>query len=491
MKKPVLLLTALLAAGCTPSAVNAADEAATWTDAQAATFASFFESPLKSVSTITPNYSAFTVATFTATEEISATARSSRLLAGTEEVLRNDISANDGNVKILSLNISNEVVETAVVDDSRNPVPFKGNYDSGYLPLADLDKANDIATYFDIAEEGEGYTLNGKATATGLLSAKMGQFLFTINPYNFDALSANKYVDDIVIKTDADGTPSHMDFRYVSADRYGAMSESYSVELSAIGAVTLLSPVEAKMSEEEAAPLKTALSELKTAIDGLNFTTHVTIEAAGAEDALYDYNSYYNYDDPSLRLMLSDNAQTDATRGKTYTGMAYLPAAGGYVAVGVSPDSDYAANLNLDVLGLETGALPNIGLLTTDFFEEDASVEGRYVFDLDAFDYNDYSFSFDAMEAILGAGDWLSRASGVYLGDSNSFEFDFHSLSITVPSQGYPSFELNFSSDTLGNDVTTTVTFSDFGTTDIETVKEFVDNNVIETFKHAIYEEGE
>lgn len=491
MRKPVLLLTALLAAGCTPSAVNAADETANWTDAQAATFASFFESPLKSVSTITPNYSAFTVETFTATEEISATARSSRLLAGTEEVLRNDISANDGNVKILSLNIANEVVETVVVDDSRNPVPFKGNYDSGYLPLADLDNANDIATYFDIVEEGEGYALNGKATATGLLSAKMGRFLFTINPYNFDALSAHKFVDNIVIKTDADGTPSHMDFRFVNADRYGAMSEAYSVELSSIDAVTPLSPLSPKMNEQEAAPLKAALAKLEEGIAGLNFTSHVTIEAAGAEKPLYGYNSYYNYDDQSLRLMLSDVAQNDSTRGKTYTGMAYFPSAGGYVAVGVSPEQDYAANLNLDVLTLETGALPNIGLLTTDFFELDESDPTRYVFDLDEFDYNDYSFSFDAMEAILGAGDWLSRASGVYLGDSNSLEFAFHSLAVIVPAEGYPSFELNFSSDTLGTDVTTTVSFSSFGTTDIDTVEEFVENNVISTFKHAIYEEGE
>ena len=180
MKKPVLLLTALLAASCNPAMVNA-EGAASWTDEQAQEFASFFESPLKSVSTITPNYSAFTVETFTATEEISSTARSSILSAGDQQVLRNDISAPDGNVKILSLNISNEVVETAVVDDSRNPVPFRGNYDSGYLPLADLDKAESLAAYFDIAKTEAGYTLTGKESATGLLSAKMGQFLFFIH----------------------------------------------------------------------------------------------------------------------------------------------------------------------------------------------------------------------------------------------------------------------------------------------------------------------
>ena len=133
MKKPVLLLSAFLAAGCTPTAVNA-EGTAGWTDAQAAAFAAFFESPLKSISTITPNYKAFTVDNFVATEEVSTTARSSRLAAGGEEVIRNDIDASDGNVKIVTLNISNEVVKTSVVDDSKNPVAFKGNYDSGYLP---------------------------------------------------------------------------------------------------------------------------------------------------------------------------------------------------------------------------------------------------------------------------------------------------------------------------------------------------------------------
>ena len=201
MKKPLLLLGALLATACAdPTAAQAADGTATWTDDQAEAFASFFDSPLRSVSTITPNYSAFTIDSFTAIEEVSDVARSSRLSAAGETLISNDIDAKDGNVTLLSLSISNEVIETAVIDDSYNPVPFAGQYDSGYLPLARLDSASELGKYFDLAQDENGYTLTGKPSATGLLSEKMGQFLFTINPYNFDALSSTKYVDNVVIK---------------------------------------------------------------------------------------------------------------------------------------------------------------------------------------------------------------------------------------------------------------------------------------------------
>lgn len=490
MKKPLLLLGALLATACAdPTAAQAADGTATWTDDQAEAFASFFDSPLRSVSTITPNYSAFTIDSFTAIEEVSDVARSSRLSAAGETLISNDIDAADGNVTILSLSISNEVIETAVIDDSYNPVPFAGQYDSGYLPLASLDSASELGKYFDLAQDENGYTLTGKPSATGLLSEKMGQFLFTINPYNFDALSSTKYVDNVVIKTDEAGIPSHMDFRFVNADRYGAMSESYSVELTALEKVTTLSPAAPKMTEEDAAPLDAALDKLVAAIAGLNFTTHITIDSSQMEEPIF-YNSYYAYDS-DLQLMLSDNEQADASYGATYTGMAYLPFAGGYVAVGVSPSVDYAANLNQDVLDLDTGAVPNIGMLNSDLFAKDESVAGRYVFDLDSFAYNDYGFCFDAMEALFGAGDWLSRSSGRYLGDSSTFEFDFHSIAIEIDDAGYPVLTLGFSSDTYGYDATSTISFSDFGTTNLESVAEFVDNGVIETFKNALHTEGE
>lgn len=483
------LLAALPLASCAFTSVNA-EGGASLNAEQAQTMADFFASPLRSTATITPTYKLLTVPSLTAVEEVSGSARHSRLLTQGEVLLANDfVSDASGNALLQSINISNEVESSALLDDDSNPIPF-ADYGSGYAPLAGL-SADDISTYFEVSETETGYTLYGNQKATALLTPSLTAFQYNINPYSFDTVSATQYVDKIVLELSADGTPVSMSYRSVNADRFGAMGEYYEVEFEAIDEVSALSPLESSMGEEDKQTLQSALDGLAASLLGGNFTAHISLDAysngvpVGEEPAM-EYNAYYDYFGPR-EVMLTDLALEDSTYGKTYTGMAHFEFdtgvsegetehVDGYAMIGVSPESNYASNITEDIVSLEE-AVPNVGLLDAELFEKD---EEGYYFDLAGFLYNDYYFCLDVMESILGAGDYLSRVASYYLGSTTSFTFDFDSLRVELVEGGLPVFRLSFFSDMIGYDIVTTVSFSNVGTTDLDSVPELA--SVLSTF---------
>ena len=471
------LLAALPLASCAFTSVNA-EGGATLTQEQAQTMASFFASPLRSTATITPTYELLTVPSVTAVEEVSATARHSRLLVGDEVLLANDFASDpSGNALLQSINISNEVESSALVDDDSNAIPFS-YYVSGYAPLAGL-SADDISTYFEVAETETGYTLTGNQKATALLTPSLTAFQYNLNPYSFDTVSATQYVDKIVLELSSDGTPVSLSYRNVNADRFGAMGEYYEVEFEAIDEVSALSPLESSMGEADKQALQSALDSLAVSLLGGNFTAHIALDAYSNGTHVgtaMEYNAYYDYFGPR-EVMLTDMALQDSTYGATYTGMAHYEFdtsvsedetehVDGYAIIGVSPDANYASNITEDLVSLEK-AVPNVGLLNAELFEKD---DEGYYFDLAGFLYNDYYFCLDVMESILGAGDYISRVASYYLGSTTSFTFDFDSLRVELVEGGLPVFHLSFYSDMIGHDIVTTVSFSDVGTTDLDSV---------------------
>lgn len=481
------LLAALPLASCAFTSVNA-EGGASLTAEQAKTMVDFFASPLRSTATITPTYELLTVPSVTAIEEVSDSARHSRLLVGDEVLLANDFASDpSGNALLQSINISNEVESSALLDGDSNAIPFS-TYGSGYAPLSGL-SADDISTYFEVAETETGYTLTGNQKATALLTPSLTAFQYYLNPYSFDTVSATQYVDKIVLELSSDGTPVSMSYRNVNADRFGAMGEYYEVEFEAIDEVSALSPLESSMGEEDKQTLQSALDSLAASLLGGNFTAHISIDAYSNGTKVrneMEYNAYYDYFGPR-EVMFTDLALQDSTYGKTYTGMAHYEFdtsvsedetehVDGYAIIGVSPESSYTSNITEDLVSLEE-AVPNVGLLNAELFEKD---EEGYYFDLAGFLYNDYYFCFDVMESILGAGDYISRVASYYLGSTTSLTFDFDSLRVDLSEGELPVFRLCFYSDMFRSDIVTTVSFSDVGTTDLESVPDL--ENVLSTF---------
>ena len=152
MKKinSAIAVCGLALCGC--SATGATAEEVGLTDAQISSIASFFAAPIKSVATITPRYAAFGGATFTATDEVSSTARHSDLcLTGTKmPLLQSDVTSSpEGYVMLNTLGLDNVVDSTEITDDSNLPVAFAGNYDSGYKALAGITASN-FSRYFTV-----------------------------------------------------------------------------------------------------------------------------------------------------------------------------------------------------------------------------------------------------------------------------------------------------------------------------------------------------
>ena len=134
MKKinSAIALCGLALCGC--SATGATAEEVGLTDAQISSIASFFAAPIKSVATITPRYAAFGGATFTATDEVSSTARHSDLcLTGTKmPLLQSDVTASpEGYVMLNTLGLDNVVKSTEVTNDSNLPDKY-GAEDADY-----------------------------------------------------------------------------------------------------------------------------------------------------------------------------------------------------------------------------------------------------------------------------------------------------------------------------------------------------------------------
>lgn len=478
MKKinSAIALCGLALCGC--SATGATAEEVGLTDAQISSIASFFAAPIKSVATITPRYAAFGGATFTATDEVSSTARHSDLcLTGTRmPLLQSDVTASsDGYVMLNTLGLDNVVESTEVTDDSNLPIAFAGNYDSGYKALSGINAFN-FSRYFTAETAEGGYTLKGTDLLTALISPAMSKFLYTINPYSFDYLTSYQLIEDFELTVDSAGTPKQAKFANVLADAYGYMAEDYVVELSAIDAVTPLTPYTSSLDEEDLSRLTASFQKLYEGVQGLNFTTNVkTTLVDGTEVPTHgEYKSYYDLAGKfgGRKLMITDMPLTDASYGTTYTGLAYFTAeaAGkdGYYQIGVTPgtagSNGYAATLSADAYTVDDGAVPFIQSLSTAFFEKDG--EG-YVFDLADFPYLDYSLCFDIMAAVFGVGDYPTRMSGWYVESTTSFTFGFDRLEVSIDEAGYPVFKLYFASEAFGGDCVTTVSYSDFGTTDI------------------------
>lgn len=478
MKKinSAIALCGLALCGC--SATGATAEEVGLSDAQISSIASFFAAPIKSVATITPRYAAFGGATFTATDEVSSTARHSDLcLTGTRmPLLQSDVTASsEGYVMLNTLGLDNVVDSTEVTDDSNLPIAFAGNYDSGYKALS-LINASNFSRYFTVETAEGGYTLKGTDLLTALISPAMSKFLYTINPYSFDYLTSYQLIEDFELTVDSAGTPKQAKFANVLADAYGYMAEDYVVELSAIDAVTPLTPYTSSLDEEDLSRLTATFQKLYEGVQGLNFTTNVkTTLVDGTEVPTHgEYKSYYDLAGKfgGRKLMITDMPLTDASYGTTYTGLAYFTAeaAGkdGYYQIGVTPgtagSNGYAATLSADAYTLDNGAVPFIQSLSTAFFEKDG--EG-YVFDLTDFPYLDYTLCFDIMAAVFGVGDYPTRMSGWYVESTTSYAFGFDRLEVSIDEAGYPVFELYFASETFGGDCVTTVSYSDFGTTDI------------------------
>lgn len=78
------------------------------------------------------------------------------------------------------------------------------------------------------------------------------------------------------------------------------------------------------------------------------------------------YNSYYQFDNETHPVMLSDLKLYDSTHGTTYIGVAQA-SNGSYQWIGVSPSSNYISAIDDNSYDEPTSFLPTVGSFSPNF----------------------------------------------------------------------------------------------------------------------------
>lgn len=479
-----------------PAQTLAAGDEAEFSSAQISTLQSFFEGAWEADSRVELSY-LDGLGYITVKDQVSDTARytESYLYSYdgqyTYDLSQYYISNIEGGSYLQTLDITNSVESNAITaydsySGSYVTADFDTYYGSPFTWLVELDDT-DFESHFTVTEVEDGYDVAPDAYATSYLAEPFTYFFPMHDGYTWDAKTASYGLDELVIHTDSDGTPVSMTFTVYTKDRFGSAAETYTSTLKSITAVDTVPTYETK-SDADATKLASALSDLADDIAKGNFTQSIDI-GAEVSDGVYQsglaYNNYFDLGEESVSgfnagLMLSDNPLEDSSYGETYVGAyetVYQGNEGEYVTayqlVGVSPDADYTGLVTSDYYTLEE-ILPQIGTMSTDFFDYE---NGVYTFDLTDSRVATSSFAVAVLDALFGYGDGMSALIPTYCDDLVSYTYDFSSLQIALDEDGdFESATLYYNSAYMYyyygyENAYTTITFSDFGTTDLTEVE--------------------
>ncbi len=381
-----------------------------------------------------------------------------------------------GTAYLDTLNIKNEV------DSTSTGVTFDTYYAGPFASISDED---DIEDYFDVTTGNDYLTYTANEYGLGVFTADFLSYFSSFNSYSWDSTTTSSYIKNLVITTDTTGVPTDLSFNLVTSDRYGGVYETFTGTFTVLseGTDLALTPRDSLMNAEssEYQALKSAFDTLYANIKtstAVNFIEH--IDMSDEEGNSLSYENYYDFDlknpgdssSTASNFMLSTYPLTDSDYGETFTGLRYdyiylytdpsnlFPA---FYAYGISPDSSYADILYSEYWEDVDDILPRINDFSVDFFSYDSTTK-TYTFDISEFEYADYYFGVDVLDALFGQGDYLSHILGTYTSDGEYDSFDFDSVVVDLEGE-YPTFTLNY--NYLGVKNKTTVYFSDFGTTDL------------------------
>ena len=381
----------------------------------------------------------------------------------------------DGNAVSYTIGLANDVESTPVytydASGELTPIPFEEAYAQPLTYLADV-SLEQFERHFEVTATGTGYALVPDQAAMGYLTEGFTRFFPATAAGNWDAATYDNGLYSLTLNTDAEGVPTSMDFVTYSADRFGIVTEEYHTALKAVDQVRGVLLFDDR-TDEPAQALAKAIDQLGTQLATGNFTQTIDI------DGTLTYHNYYDLNNtlsnlPGGLMMTDNNTLQDATYGTTYTGIAQTRGEDGnlgYNLIAVSPDADYSANLDATIYSLED-VIPQLGSLSEDFFNYDAAT-ATYTFDLTDPRVSSDDFAVSILRALFGYGDGQSARVPTYCDDATSYTYDFHDLEITLDEAGnFAEATLHFASAMVGNEnAATTVSFSDFGTTDLSSIE--------------------
>lgn len=455
-----------------------AKAAETWGESASSAFISFFEGAVKlnsdlSISTYGDSYA------FKLEDQVSSSARHLKIdvyrdgayagLLGETSVYADE----SDNAYLEALSIANEVTSSAIVDSNYDNVSFSENY-GGFWTLPSTLSSGNFTSYFSVTSTDVGFSVTPTELGAGYLYTGLSAFLPTIDSSTYDQFSYQEDFLDFVITTDSTGLPNGMSFSFVKYDRYGGTIEDYDVTLSAIDAVTGLVPVTTSLSADDQTWIDDALSSLQAKLNVGNFTQNSAFYVYSSGNFYttdYNYNCYYELDSDGTKyapLMLCDFELEDEDNGTTLVGL--YESGDVFYTLGISPESDYLAATTSATYSSIEEVVPAPNEISTDFYTLTTDEEGNrtYSFDLYSVAYDDYSFCYDILEALVGVGDYTALYSGIFLYATSTFYFD--TLMLTFTSEGELSAIDLVYIYAASSYVLFETTFSNFGTTDISSV---------------------
>ncbi len=378
------------------------------------------------------------------------------------------VRGEDGFAYSRSLGADNVAYDSPIMVETNVQDAYDESYESFFHFFSGLEPSA-LGTYFTAKATEGGFELTPTGSGLARLSRGLDNFLLDLDMMNFDAKSHGSEYRNLSILTDGSGTPVSMSFDHVESDRFGGIKEEYEVSLASLSSVSEY-PVEVgTMSDEDELALQTALSDFAARLAGGNFTSTIDISLDGYGSIL-SYRNYYDFS--GLGLMLTELLLTDQSYGDTFTGILLNQGNGRYYTVAVSPDSDYWQVLAPDEgYGSIEEVVPLVDSLSPDFFSKSGT--NSYSFAPAGKIYADFYFNLDLLAAALGVGDYYSYrlVSSLYYASQETGQMIFNSFSVNVGNDGTLSFLINHETY-LGYPATTTVTFSDFGTTDLRKVSD-------------------
>lgn len=393
--------------------------------------------------------------------------------------------------------IDNTIQERKILDRNSNPIRFEGNYNSPFYYLNDIEIDN-LESYFDISQTNSGYLFKLTQAGLDLFTTSFNVFFNQFSSkfiYNYDEKTHTTSLKDLVVTTDNLGNPTEMEFTRVEADFYGATYEYYSSSFTKLDEVPSLEPVvNPDLTSSQKEKFTTSLNSLYDEVKKGNFTQTVQVKSHTLDQSNnvvsydYTYNNYYDLvadgaiDHASLGMMFSDLALYDVTNGETYIGLAYSSEQSSYYAIGVSPEANYSGALDENYYADVNDLLPSVGKFGVDLFSCSEN-EGTYTysFDLANFNYNDFYFSVSVLDNLLGLGDPISRL-GMIVNDTVTYEYALQNLDIVISSDNKITFSLDYL-DSYNEESNVTISFSDFGTTNLEEVEAL--QPVLETLNYV------
>lgn len=340
--------------------------------------------------------------------------------------------------------------------------------------------SSNVGKCFIATKNGDNYVLTPTEYGISKISTSFNSFFPSDDSYAYDTRTLDEYVSDFKMNVNSLGVPTSMSFTKVKKDMFGAVREFYTTNMESLDEVKSLQKMDALETGATYEKLQSALTTLNNKMTDANFTQSVKTDM-WVYDSNYDvdytsvsYKSYYQFD-KAYSLMVSDLALEEETYGKTFTGVV-KDSSGNYEWVGISPSSNYMSALSDDDDSYDEYAqfVPSIGTVSADFFSYNQEAN-TYTFDVSAMLMADHSFQLELLTALVGGADYLAMKYGNYISSTSTMKFDFDEFVIYLDESNQISkFELSYNGldDALH---TTTVSFSDFGTTDIANVTDLAD----------------